>query len=393
MPRSLVQKIAWIGVIVAGLAPIPAQATFGSATAAIIAQTMQQASQFVKSMLGNQQTNENIMAAGVNTTNSIKALAKANTLNTQQSTTDVVAAMQQRQMASGVVNLYKAQAGLTPPPASCMQTDAAEEYSVGATQASADTANSTASLALNNAGVPLDVAAAQSAHVTRITTATSAAAYQSAIAAQTQGRAFQSGSLFHPPPPPKTVSNTSGSPSLTPAQTATLFTAELTAPVPIGAPSADLSNSHGAAVWQSASLAANARLSLTQSAVRQTMRWRMPSPALTQWAQAISKMNTPSGVFMKQKVAQDTQVGVSSDVMLKWLTAARFGNPLWYSAMSGADKTMLIRSLVFMEAQSLAMQNRELRLLERMETLEAVQVSMQTRHRERRVIASLGATH
>lgn len=387
----------WLVFVLAGaFAPMPAYATFGSATAAILAQTAQQAQDFIKSMLGNQQTNENIVAAGTNTTNSIKALAKANTLNAQQSTTATVAAMRQQQMANGVVNLYKAQAGLTPPAGSCMQTQAAEEGVVSAQQASADTANTASALAMSNAGVPMDSVAANNAHVTRITTAASAAAYASAVAAQTHGQAFQSGALFHPAPVPKTSSSAGGSSTsqpLSPQQTAALFAAEVTAPTPIGAPTADLSNGHGAAVWRSAGLAADARLSMAQSAVRQTMRWRDPTPSLAQWASTISGLNSPSGVFLKGKLAANKDLGVSSDTELKWLAEARFQNPLWYAAMSGADQEMLVRSLVFMEAQSLVMQDRELRLLEHMESMEAVQVAMQTRHHERRVIAALGTSH
>lgn len=384
-------------VILAGLAPLPAYATFGSTTAAVIAQTTQQAEQFVKSMIGSQQTNENIVAGATNTTNAIKASTKANALLAQQSATAKVAAMRQQQQANGIIDLYKAQSGLTPPAASCMQTEAAEEDTVGAAQAGAASANAATSLSLNNAGVPLDTAAAQSAHVTRITTAAAAAAYQSAVAAQTQGRAFQAGALFHPAPPATaSASGSTGSgvsQALTPTQTATLFAAEITAPTPIGAPTSDLSNGHGAAVWRATTLAANARLSLAQAALRQTLRWRVPSTALAQWAQAISKMNTPSGLFLKQKLAQDHATGVSSDTMLKWLAAGRFQNPLWYQSMSGANQTVLVRSLVFMAAQSLAMQDRELRLLERMESMDSTRTAMQVRHRERRVIATLGASH
>ena len=96
---------------------------------------------------------------------------------------------------------------------------------------------------------------------------------------------------------------------------------------------------------------------------------------------------------MKQKLAQDHATGVSSDTMLKWLAAGRFQNPLWYQSMSGANQTVLVRSLVFMAAQSLAMQDRELRLLERMESMDSTRTAMQVRHRERRVIATLGASH
>lgn len=396
--RAFLRYAAVGSLVLAGLAPLPAHATFGSATAAIIAQTTQQATQFVKSMLGQQQTNENIVAGATNTTNAIKSSTKANALLAQQSATAKVAAMRQQQQANGIIDLYKAQSGLTPPASSCMQTDAAEEDTVGAAQAGAASASAATSLSLNNAGVPLDTAAAQSAHVSRITTAAAAAAYQSAVAAQTQGRAFQAGALFHPAPPASSAgsstspANGSGSPALTPTQTATLFAAEVTAPTPIGAPTSDLSNGHGAAVWRATALAANARLSLAQAALRQTLRWRVPSPALATWAQAIGRMSTPSGLFLKQKLAQDYATGVSSDTMLKWLAAGRFQNPLWYQSMSGATQTALVRSLVFMEAQSLAMQDRELRLLERMEAMDSTRMAMQTRHRERRVIATLGAS-
>lgn len=376
---------------------VPAWATYGSA----VAQRALIATQIVTAITTETTTLErslveidhNIVSAGSNITNAIKALMKTNVQTAQQETTALASAVRQSRSAANIMRLYQMQSGLQPPPAACLQTEAAQQSLVGAAQVNAASASTSAALANWNQGVPVDVAAAKSARITKTTTIAASAAYNQAVSQQTKGAAFQAAALFHPAPPvsPSTAgaSSSSGRPALTPAQLAAIYTGEITNPSPIGAPPASLTQGSGGATWQAAVLAAQARMSLAQGTLRQTVRWRTASPALQSWAQTIAKDSSPSGVYLKGKIQSAKSEGVSSDVMLKWLAQARFENPLWYNAESGATQTGLLRSLTFMLAQSLMMQDRQLRISERIESIEAARLAMAERHRERSVLASL----
>lgn len=398
--RSWVRRgLAVLGLFAGGT--VPAWATYGSA----VPQRAAIAAQIVSAITSETTTLErslveidhNIVAAGSNITNAIKALMKANVETAQQQATAFASAMRQSRSAANVVHLYQTQMGLQPPPAACLQTEAAQQSVVGAAQMSAAASATTKALANWNRGVPVDSAAAKTARITRTTTVAASAAYNAAVNQQTHGGAFQSGALFHPTPAATSPSHgsSSASPSatasLTPAQLAAIYVGEITAPSPIGAPAAGFTRGSGGAAWQAALLAARSRLSLAQGAVRQTLRWRTPSPALQGWAQAIAHDSSPSGVYLKGKLQAAPNEGVSSDVMLKWLAQSRFENPLWYNAESGATQTGLLRSITFMLAQSLMMQDRQLRVSERIEALEATRLAMAERHRERTVLTHLGA--
>lgn len=376
---------------------VPAWASYGSA----VPQRALIATQIVTAITTETTTLErslveidhNIVSAGSNITNAIKALMKTNVETAQQETTALASVMRQSRSAANVMRLYQMQSGLQPPPTACLQTEAAQQSLVGAAQIDAASASTGAALTDWNQGVPIDAAAAQSARIMRTTTITASAAYNQAVNQQTKGVAFQSAALFHPAPPASSSTTSSSSlsaqPPLTPAQLAAIYAGEITSPSPIGTPPASLTQGSGGATWQAALLAAQARMSLAQGTLRQTVRWRTASPALQAWAQTIAKDSSPSGVYLKGKIQSAKSEGVSSDVMLKWLAQARFQNPLWYNAESGATQTGLLRSLTFMLAQSLMMQDRQLRISERIESIEAARLAMAERHRERSVLTGL----
>jgi hypothetical protein len=394
--RSWVRRgLAVLGLFASGT--VPAWATYGSATpqraliaAQIVTAITTETTTLERSLV---EIDHNIVSAGSNITNALKALMKTNVQTAKQETTALASAMRQSRSAANIMRLYQMQSGLQPPPAACLQTEAAQQSLVGAAQVNAASASTSVALSSWNQGVPIDAAAAKSARITRTTTIATSAAYNQALNQQTKGVAFQSAALFHPAPPASSSttgpSSSSTQSPLTPAQLAAIYAGEITNPSPIGTPPASLTQGSGSATWQAALLAAQARMSLAQGTLRQTVRWRTASPALQAWAQTIAKDSSPSGVYLKGKIQSAKNEGVSSDVMLKWLAQARFQNPLWYNAESGATQTGLLRSLTFMLAQSLMMQDRQLRISERIESMEAARLAMAERHRERSVLASL----
>ena len=160
---------------------VPAWATYGSA----VAQRALIATQIVTAITTETTTLErslveidhNIVSAGSNITNAIKALMKTNVQTAQQETTALASAVRQSRSAANIMRLYQMQSGLQPPPAACLQTEAAQQSLVGAAQVNAASASTSAALANWNQGVPVDVAAAKSARITKTTTIAASAAY------------------------------------------------------------------------------------------------------------------------------------------------------------------------------------------------------------------------
>ena len=307
--RSWVRRgLAVLGLFAGGT--VPAWATYGSATpqraliaAQIVTAITTETTTLERSLV---EIDHNIVSAGSNITNALKALMKTNVQTAKQETTALASAMRQSRSAANIMRLYQMQSGLQPPPAACLQTEAAQQSLVGAAQVNAASASTSVALSSWNQGVPIDAAAAKAARITRTTTITTSAAYNQALNQQTKGVAFQAAALFHPTPPASSSttgpSSSSAQPPLTPAQLAAIYAGEITDPSPIGTPPASLTQGSGSATWQAALLAAQARMSLAQGTLRQTVRWRTASPALQAWAQTIAKDSSPSGVYLKGKI-------------------------------------------------------------------------------------------
>lgn len=336
---------------------------------------------------------QNIDAVGGNITTAIKGqtLAQGHMMNAQ--TTAVAAALRQSRGGAGIMRLEQARLNLAPPATSCEQTVAAQQMQQGATLATAARQSAAAQFSDWNAGTIPDPQVAKIAHVQSLNTPVAVAAYNRVLSQETRGQAFDSSALFNPSTPPPTA-GPSSAPALNALTEAEAFNDEVISPNPMPPAPSGISEG-GRATWTNARRAETARLSLAQSTMSDILKDRTPNTVLGQWGLTMSQQPGASGVFLQQQISAwklshpGQPLAISRAMLLRWMTASRFQNSAWYAAVSGETSGALLRTLVFMESQELAMQDQEDRLLQHIASLDAVRESIAVHAARRRSIQLL----
>ncbi|MHB8564719.1 MAG: hypothetical protein ACYDDA_12415 [Acidiferrobacteraceae bacterium] len=389
--------------VVSMTASAPAFALGGSATAAInlwglaIENTIIAVASAAKaeSVVGLNLLVQNIDAVGGNITSAIQGqtLAQGHMMNAQ--TSAVAAAMRQSRAGAGIMRLEQARLNLAPPSTSCEQTVAAQQMQAGSTLATAARQSASAQFSDWNSGAIPNPQIAKIAHVKSLNTPVAVAAYNRVLSQETRGQAFDSGALFHPStPPPSTTSSQSSTPALNALTEAEAFNDEVISPNPLPPAPSGISEG-GRATWTNARRAETARLSLAQATMSGILKDRTPNVVLGDWASTMSQQPGASGVFLQQRISAwklrhpAQPLAISKAMLLHWMTQSRFENPAWYQAVSGETSGALIRTLVFMQAQQLAMQDQENRLLQHIASLDSVRESIAVHAARRRSIQLL----